>query len=80
MERLYDQYGACLYQGSAKEIEDEIYEAFKKVWDIVDRDNICPRDAELLSHNVLSASFVKNLLVRAMEMKRIEREDSKGKR
>lgn len=80
MERLYNKYGACPYQGAAKEIEDAMEEAFKKVWDIVGRNNICPRDAEHLSHSVLSVSFAENVLRRSIEMRRIEMENSKGKR
>lgn len=78
MKRLYNEHGGCPREGSAKQIEELMTDAFTEVWNrIVLSNDMCSRDVEAHCHNMLSILFAENRLRRVMNMKMKERTDVK---
>lgn len=68
MKRLYNKYGACPTNSLHREhIERILNDAFKKIWSEIEDKDICPRDTELLCHNILSNWFAETILVKAFK-------------
>lgn len=72
MKRLYNEYSACPCEGPAKEIDDIIVKAFHDVWNIVEKDDLCPRDTSHYCHETLSVLFSQEILRTAMNKRRKE--------
>lgn len=66
MERLYNESSAAAAQDVRVCIISSLIEdAFKKTWGFIEMWDICPRDTELLCHNILSVLFAEKILVKA---------------
>ena len=72
MKRLYNEYSAAPLDNVLK-IEKIISDAFEKIWMVVIKDDVCPRDAESYCHSVLNGMFATNILMKAMKKRKIER-------
>jgi hypothetical protein len=74
MKRLYNEYSACpSYEGPAKEIDDIIVKAFRDVWNVVKKDDLCPIDTSHYCDETLSVLFSQEILRTAMNKRRKER-------
>ena len=74
MKRLYNEYSAAPCEGNVKHINLIMIDAFQKVWDeVVEADDVCPRDAESNCHAILATLFAENILRRAMKKRRAQR-------
>ncbi len=76
MKRLYNEYSAAPFEDNVLKIEKIIHEAFEKIWMVVIKDDVCPRDTESYCHSVLNGMFAANILMKAMKKRKIERNKS----
>jgi hypothetical protein len=67
LKRLYNEYSACPNEGSAKVITNIISEAFDKIWEEIEKNDICPRDATSLCKDELSVLFAEKILHKAFK-------------
>jgi hypothetical protein len=75
MKRLYNEHSACPYEGSAKEIDDIISKAFRDIWNVVEKDDLCPRDTSHYCNETLLVLFAQEILRTAMDKRRKERNE-----
>jgi hypothetical protein len=78
MKRLYNEYSACPDEGSAKVIRNILTEALDKIWQEVEVNDICPRDAKSLCQDEISVVFSENILRKAMNKRNLERMQKRG--
>jgi len=72
MKRLYNQYGASDYE-STKPIDTACTNLVESLWELVERDNVCPRDLCSYVHNEIDGLMAVKILQRAIKMRKAEK-------
>ena len=72
MKRLFNEYGASPGDDAAK-IDVIICRAVAEMWSMVVRDDLCPRDIELIATMAIRNHFAERVLMRACSMRKSER-------
>jgi hypothetical protein len=78
VKRLYNDYSACNDEGTAKSIRIIMDNAFELIKAEIEKDDVCPRDAESLCHSIINISFAEYILTKAMKRVKQERNNKEN--
>jgi hypothetical protein len=72
MKRLYNKYGAADYE-STKPIDVACTNLVENLWEMVEKDGVCPRDLISYIHAEIDCLMGEKVLRRAMKMRKSEK-------